>query len=378
MADKQSPFSSFLKNLGDPKFIQDLGDAAAKAIDAATKAIENITKALDASEDKRKGENHTAKPKQANAQANLPITPSPKVNKTTSSDSNIRQKSPHQKPHSSSSMHATSTPDASKPQNKPLRTAESPASYEKQSDGANVPPKHAQNNIKGAIPINDTVSDIQFKFPENATSTSCTPMLLPNGLHIRQYQWYQPATYQNAWEAHDSRPDQEAGWRVCDVLTDAYSDQQTLIIDKPEHPLAIKDEHYAFHIAPYAFLHAPHLKYIIFKTPNTSIDDRAFAGHKLLKSVFFEQSVSRIGKKSFYACSTLPQAPSQIQNDFSEITGPVLKAITNAFQNLKTNVITQSHSLLDNLKNASALSSESGFQFTQGNYGVKRLFSILN
>ncbi|MBQ9242674.1 MAG: leucine-rich repeat domain-containing protein [Proteobacteria bacterium] len=589
MADKQSPFSSFLKKLGDPKFIQDLGDAAAKAIDAATKAIENVTEALDASEDKRKGENHTAKPKQANAQNIQPIKPTNEKidNGRASYVSNITPASPPPR-------HATSTHNASKPQN-PIHTSKAfPTSSNKnQSDGSSISTQYAQNNI------NDTVSDIQFKFPENATSTSCTPILLPNGLHIRQYQWYQPATYPNAWEAHEGRPSQDAGWRICDVLTEARSDQQTLIIDKPERILSVEDKHYAFHIAPYAFLHAPHLKSIIFKTHNTSVADRAFAGHKSLKSVTFEQSVSRIGKKSFYACSalknvifqkdirnideeafanstlkaiifksallnisarcfanckhlkniyipdscsalgngcfencttlkyaTLPrylriipdrifagcyaleeiqwpnrkvyegqeyprigkdiladhepmpdkvrnnralreqwfpsthfelinatmkrienykntsfqnyiqiiiekrrwhnrpkthnrpskhqpaftfttppqyeitfphklithtfqshkftapipnqdnssstaQTPSQIQNDFSEITGPVLKAITNAFQNLKTNVITQSHSLLDNLKNASALSSESGFQFTQGNYGVK-------
>ncbi|MBQ1927036.1 MAG: leucine-rich repeat domain-containing protein, partial [Proteobacteria bacterium] len=47
MSDKKFPFSSFLKNLGDSKFIQDLGDAAAKALDSATKVLENATAALD-------------------------------------------------------------------------------------------------------------------------------------------------------------------------------------------------------------------------------------------------------------------------------------------------------------------------------------------
>lgn len=47
MSDIKSPFSSFLKKLGDSKFIQDLGDAAAKALDSATKVLENATAALD-------------------------------------------------------------------------------------------------------------------------------------------------------------------------------------------------------------------------------------------------------------------------------------------------------------------------------------------
>ncbi|MBR4984440.1 MAG: leucine-rich repeat domain-containing protein [Proteobacteria bacterium] len=52
MTEKNSPFSSFLKNLGNPDLIKTLGDAASKALSSATKVIEDAATALDAAAEK--------------------------------------------------------------------------------------------------------------------------------------------------------------------------------------------------------------------------------------------------------------------------------------------------------------------------------------
>ena len=59
MADKKFPFSSFFK---DTKFIQNLGEAAIKAIDSATKVIENATAKLEETAEKNIIKTHDNSP----------------------------------------------------------------------------------------------------------------------------------------------------------------------------------------------------------------------------------------------------------------------------------------------------------------------------
>ncbi len=303
MANNKSPFSSLLKTLGDSKLIQELGEAALKALDSATKAIENATASLDAIKEKNSPtdktiENNTARPNHNSTQK----SEAHPGNETHDAICSKQISTPKTIAHRDNEPHNT----IRSKQNSSPKTKDPNYSLDAQSiRRLNI----KQLGIKYSSEIHtEAPQDAPCHvIPSNADNFRWIDTVLNNGIHIREFLWHEPEIYESAYASREGRPD--SGGNMLVIYITGYEED-----DNPQNSVAFELNKCQFYniefdsssivISKRAFSKGIHLKTIQFNSPIDIVEKQAFAVLPELKTVQF-MHVSRIEDGAFQNCPSL-------------------------------------------------------------------------